>query len=123
MRYAARREYALHAVDFVARRARISFLNVQVTLECLPRVIDIMAEELHWNESTKEREFENAQEFLRSMGLPDQPKLKLSEVKKSLGNIGSLTQDPNQNLYARAQFTPGEVSTLRKQFEELDFVS
>ena len=70
-RYACRREYALNAVDFVARRTRLSFLNVRVTLECLPRIIDIMGEELGWDGKRKEAEFEGAQEFLRSMGLPE----------------------------------------------------
>jgi glycerol-3-phosphate dehydrogenase len=46
-------------------------LNVQVTLEVLPRVIDIMGEELGWDTTRKEREFEESQEFLKSMGLPD----------------------------------------------------
>lgn len=70
-RYAVRHEYALNAVDFIARRTRISFLNVQATVECLPRVIDIMGEELGWNATRKETEFDQAIYFLRSMGLPE----------------------------------------------------
>ena len=61
----------MKATDFIARRTRLSFLNVQVTLECLPRIIDIMSEELGWDSRRKEKEFEDAQEFLRSMGLPE----------------------------------------------------
>lgn len=70
-RYACRHEYAMTATDFIARRIRLSFLNVQVTLEVLPRVIDIMAEELGWDNKRKEKEFDVAQEFLKSMGLPE----------------------------------------------------
>lgn len=70
-RYACRSEYALKATDFIARRIRLSFLNVQVTLEVLPRVIDIMGEEMGWDNGRKEEEFEDAQEFLKSMGLPE----------------------------------------------------
>jgi glycerol-3-phosphate dehydrogenase len=70
-RYACRAEYALKAIDFIARRTRMSFLNVQVTLEALPRVIDIMADELGWDYKRKEKEFDDAQEFLKSMGLPE----------------------------------------------------
>jgi glycerol-3-phosphate dehydrogenase len=70
-RYAVRCEYALTATDFIARRTRLSFLNVQVTLECLPRIIDIMGEELGWSQSKKEKEFEDSLWFLRSMGLPE----------------------------------------------------
>jgi hypothetical protein len=70
-RYAVRHEYALNAVDFIARRTRLSFLNVQATVESLPRVIDIMGEELGWNATRKETEFDQAIYFLRSMGLPE----------------------------------------------------
>jgi hypothetical protein len=59
------------AQDFIARRTRFSFLNVQVTLEVLPRVIEIMGEELGWDQTKREKEFEDAQEFLKSMGLPE----------------------------------------------------
>lgn len=44
------REYALTAVDMIARRLRIAFLNVQATEEALPDIINIMAEELKWSE-------------------------------------------------------------------------
>ncbi|WWC99511.1 hypothetical protein V866_006414 [Kwoniella sp. B9012] len=123
-RYAVRCEYALTAVDFIARRTRMSFLNVQVTLETLPRVIDIMGEELGWDRAKKETEFDNAVEFLKSMGLPEQAtKIKLADVAKSHGNIGTLglANSEDAKLYARAQFTPDEVSNLKRQFEEFDF--
>ncbi|WVF70763.1 hypothetical protein IAT40_005557 [Kwoniella sp. CBS 6097] len=123
-RYAVRCEYALTAVDFIARRTRLSFLNVQVTLETLPRVIDIMGEELGWDRSRKEQEFDNSVEFLKSMGLPEQAtSLKLSDVAKSHGNIGTLgiANTEDAQLYARAQFTPDEVTHLKQQFERFDF--
>ncbi|WWC58421.1 uncharacterized protein I303_100961 [Kwoniella dejecticola CBS 10117] len=123
-RYAVRSEYALTAVDFIARRTRMSFLNVQVTLESLPRVIDIMGEELGWDRAKKETEFDNAVEFLKSMGLPEQAtKLKLADVAKSHGNIGTLglANSEDAKLYARAQFTPDEVANLKNQFELFDF--
>ena len=44
------KEYARTAVDVLARRTRLSFLNVLAAEEALPRVIQIMAKELHWNE-------------------------------------------------------------------------
>jgi glycerol-3-phosphate dehydrogenase len=42
--YACQCEYARTAVDVIARRTRLSFLNVRATLEALPRIIEIMAE-------------------------------------------------------------------------------
>uniref|UniRef100_A0A1B0C2A1 Uncharacterized protein n=1 Tax=Glossina palpalis gambiensis TaxID=67801 RepID=A0A1B0C2A1_9MUSC len=43
------REYACNAVDMIARRLRLSFLNVQAAQVSLPRICDIMAEELDWS--------------------------------------------------------------------------
>jgi len=43
------REYACSAVDVLARRLRLAFLNVHAAEEALPRVIEIMARELGWN--------------------------------------------------------------------------
>lgn len=40
------------AVDMIARRLRIAFLNVQATQEALPEIVSIMAEELGWSEGT-----------------------------------------------------------------------
>lgn len=69
-RYAVRSEYAQTAVDFLARRTRLSFLNAQAALEALPMVIDIMGEELAWSTTRKETEWTETVRFLASMGLP-----------------------------------------------------
>lgn len=44
------KEYARTAVDILARRTRLSFLNVLAAEEALPCIIRIMAKELNWNE-------------------------------------------------------------------------
>lgn len=86
-------------------------------------MIDIMGEELGWDASRKDFEFDNAQEFLRSMGLPEQPKLKLLDVAARPQDIGpiSMAQRKDAELFARAQFTPEEVASLKAQFEKFDF--
>ncbi|XP_047514092.1 glycerol-3-phosphate dehydrogenase, mitochondrial isoform X1 [Pieris napi] len=58
------REYACTAIDMIARRLRLAFLNVQAAAEALPGIIDIMAEELKWNESEKQRQMKMAADFL-----------------------------------------------------------
>lgn len=55
--------------DVIARRIRLAFLNSQLALECLPRVIEIMSSELGWNEDRKKKEFQDAVTYLKSMGL------------------------------------------------------
>jgi hypothetical protein len=50
--------------------------------------------------------------------------LKWSEIRKNQGTKTFLGLQPNEAaLYSRAQFTPDEVSSLRTQFEHMDFVS
>jgi glycerol-3-phosphate dehydrogenase len=58
--YAVRHEYALTAADVLARRTRLSFLDVRVALEALPRVIDIMADELGWDRRRKDLEWKES---------------------------------------------------------------
>ena len=42
----------------------------QAALEALPKIIDLMSEELHWSSTRKEREWKDSVAFLASMGLP-----------------------------------------------------
>jgi glycerol-3-phosphate dehydrogenase len=71
IRYAVREEYAETAIDVLARRTRLAFLNAQAALEALPMVIDIMGQELNWDDSRREREMKDATRFLGAMGLPE----------------------------------------------------
>ncbi|XP_065163150.1 glycerol-3-phosphate dehydrogenase, mitochondrial isoform X2 [Atheta coriaria] len=59
------REYAMTAIDMIARRLRVAFLNVQAAQEALPMIIDIMAEELNWSEAEKVKQHKDATEFLQ----------------------------------------------------------
>lgn len=69
--YATRVEYAQTAIDVLARRTRLSFLNASAALDVLPRVIELMSAELGWSEKRKEEEWVSARRFLVSMGLPE----------------------------------------------------
>lgn len=61
IRYAVRHEYAQTAVDVLARRTRLAFLNAQAALEALPKIIDIMAEELQWDRRRQNVEWDESQ--------------------------------------------------------------
>ena len=69
VRYVVRNEYALSAVDVLARRTRLAFLNSKSSLECLPRVIEIMASELNWDQQKQQQEYKDAVTYLETMGL------------------------------------------------------
>jgi glycerol-3-phosphate dehydrogenase len=70
VRYAVRHEYAQTAVDVLGRRTRLAFLNAKAALEALPVVIDMMAEELKWDQRRKDLEWTQALQYLATMGLP-----------------------------------------------------
>ena len=81
VRYATRVEYATKVADFIARRSNMTFLDTQATIEALPRVIDIMGEELNWNEKQRQDEFEEGMRFLLSMGVSAERVEKLASLK------------------------------------------
>uniref|UniRef100_A0A672ISD3 Glycerol-3-phosphate dehydrogenase, mitochondrial n=1 Tax=Salarias fasciatus TaxID=181472 RepID=A0A672ISD3_SALFA len=56
------KEYACTAIDVLARRTRLGFLNVQAADEALPRIVAIMGQELGW--SQERRTLESARKFL-----------------------------------------------------------
>ncbi|XP_057380881.1 glycerol-3-phosphate dehydrogenase, mitochondrial-like isoform X1 [Daphnia carinata] len=64
VRYAVR-EYACTAIDVIARRLRLAFLNVQAAEEALPSIISIMAEELKWSDAEQKRQYAEAVKFLK----------------------------------------------------------
>ncbi|KAK5273594.1 mitochondrial glycerol-3-phosphate dehydrogenase [Exophiala xenobiotica] len=99
VRYAVRHEFAQRAVDVIARRTRLAFLNAQAALEALPTVIDLMAEELKWDSKRKEVEWKDSVAFLASMGLP-KSKLTVSRKDVESGKAG-FADDWERKLYSR----------------------
>ncbi|KAG9869753.1 hypothetical protein KCV05_g23362, partial [Aureobasidium melanogenum] len=98
VRYAMRHEYAETAVDVIARRTRLAFLNAQAALEALPKVIDMMTEEYKWSKSRQDKEWKDAVNYLGSMGLP-KGKLSLTRSDVESGKVGKYA-DEEYNLYA-----------------------
>jgi glycerol-3-phosphate dehydrogenase len=129
VRYAVRHEYAQTAIDVLARRCRLAFLNAQAAYDALPRVVDIMTEELGWNKKRKKQETDAAVAFLqRSMGLNVSGAGGASETsgwiewaKAKGGFVFGWTPKaeivPRAYTYSRALFEAGEVESLRRAFE------
>lgn len=99
IRYAVRHEYAQRAVDVLARRTRLAFLNAQAALEALPKVIDVMAGELSWDKKRQQQEWTDSVQFLASMGLA-KSKLGLTRADVEQGRFGEY-QDEEYHMYAR----------------------
>ncbi|OAA34358.1 glycerol-3-phosphate dehydrogenase [Metarhizium rileyi] len=98
LRHAVRSEAACTAADVISRRTRLAFLDVHAALHALPRVIDILAEELCWSEARKEHEWKATVRFMRSMGL-DEDKLHVTREDVETGHVkASRTQDGKESL-------------------------
>lgn len=63
VRYAVR-EYAVSAADVLSLRTRLAFLSYQAAEEALPRVLEIMAEELSWSPARVEVERKKALQMI-----------------------------------------------------------
>jgi len=63
--YTIRNEYALHPIDFLERRIRLSMLDAKAAKKALDRVIDIFAKERKWDQDRKEREMKTARGLLQ----------------------------------------------------------
>jgi glycerol-3-phosphate dehydrogenase len=70
VRYCAKYEQAVLPQDFVSRRARLSFLDVDAAQQVLPRVTDILAEENGWSKAQKEHALADARKHLSSFYVP-----------------------------------------------------
>ncbi|KAJ1846804.1 mitochondrial glycerol-3-phosphate dehydrogenase [Coemansia sp. RSA 2708] len=123
VRYAVQYEYALSAVDVIARRLRLAFLDAQAAREALPRVIDIMADELRWPAERRLREERKALEFLTTMGLPDTPAAEEPPARAgvvSLPTTRCLNFVDPASYYRRGQFSAEEIGAILSAFAEFD---
>ncbi|KAB8259560.1 FAD dependent oxidoreductase-domain-containing protein [Aspergillus pseudonomiae] len=95
VRYAVRHEYAQTAVDVIARRTRLAFLNAEAALEALPSIIDLMSEELNWDTKRRDLEWKESVSFLSSMGLPKNF-LGLSRAQVEAGKVKQVDSAEHQ---------------------------
>lgn len=117
VRYAVRQEMALTAVDVIANRLRLAYLNVQAAQEALPRVVEIMAEELKWSKQEKQKQLEAARTFLMSMGGKIREDIRKVPINFTLEEIRSY-----QNIFKRVDSDgDGHISIvdLRKVLAEI----
>ncbi|KAG1676799.1 Glycerol-3-phosphate dehydrogenase, mitochondrial [Nymphon striatum] len=112
-------EYACTAVDVIARRLRLAFLNVPAAEECLPKIIDIMSKELNWSKAEKKSQMDLALQFLNNdMG---QAVNKESRTQTDL----NFTKQEMNNYIQQFQLLDGNrkgyltMNELQKSFETL----
>jgi glycerol-3-phosphate dehydrogenase len=119
IRYSIHHEYAQTAIDFLSRRSRLSFLNSRAALDALPRVIDVMAQELKWDSKRKQREYGRAFQQLKSMGVTLSPAERTPSWWERLwSDLGLLTlpRTVQHSPHTRAIFSPGELEHAKTSF-------
>jgi glycerol-3-phosphate dehydrogenase len=119
IRYAVHHEYAQTAIDFLSRRSRLSFLNSRAALDALPRVIEVMGQELKWNNNRKRQEYERATQKLKSMGISVSPTDRTSSWFQWLWEgFGLITYSNSLDIpvSTRAIFSPGELESVKATF-------
>ena len=63
--YCAKNEYAERAIDFLTRRTRMAFLNVEQAKAAVPTVVSIMARAKGWDTERQDKETAEAYRYLR----------------------------------------------------------
>jgi glycerol-3-phosphate dehydrogenase len=112
LRHAVRSEAACTAADVISRRTRLAFLDVNVALHALPRIIDVMANELKWSEARKEQEWKVTVQFMKSMGL-DEDKLNVTREEVVNGQVKA-----RRTLGAKEAPKEGRQIPLGREMEE-----
>lgn len=64
--YCARHEYCASAVDFIARRSRLAFLDTTAAARALPRIVELLGHELGWDKKKRKAELADAHSFLET---------------------------------------------------------
>lgn len=68
--FAVRKEMALHLADVLVRRMPMGLVDTRHTLEAAPTVARIMADELGWDNATRERELQALNDYLAGWQVP-----------------------------------------------------
>ena len=66
--FGVRHDWAVHAEDILARRTRLAFLNKENALHAIPRIIELMSEELGWDAQRQIQESLRCVEYMRHFG-------------------------------------------------------
>jgi glycerol-3-phosphate dehydrogenase len=68
--FAVRHDWAVRPEDILARRTRLAFLNKDAAVKAVPKVVQLMAKELHWDPHRQQEETKRCVEYLRHFGGP-----------------------------------------------------
>lgn len=125
------REYACTVEDVLSRRTRLAFLNSAAAKHVIPRVADIMQEELGWSEEVKLNMISEASDYIAAYGGPIADKSEagmravtfrdLRDVFKALDEDGSNFLDRTEiSRASRVLGFPLTENELDEAFNSMD---
>jgi glycerol-3-phosphate dehydrogenase len=88
IRYAVK-EYACTAIDVIARRLRLAFLNVQAAQEALPAIVDILAEELKWSNDVKKVLYLYLRKLMANINLSPRRRMREQQYISAILDLGT----------------------------------
>lgn len=65
--FAVKQEYATKAVDVIARRTRLAYIDSNAASDAVPKIIELMAPLLGWSRARKAEEVKECEVFLQTM--------------------------------------------------------
>lgn len=68
--FSVRYDWCVAAEDFLCRRSRLAFVHKDAAIRALPRVVEIMAQELHWDTTTAQARTRDCMDYLQQFGGP-----------------------------------------------------
>jgi glycerol-3-phosphate dehydrogenase len=77
------------AVDVLARRTRLAFVDATAAAAAAPRVVEIMSESLGWGRARKAEELQECSVFLQTMSAGVEPKLHHADTHTSSSSSSS----------------------------------
>jgi len=103
--YACKHEMAVTVKDMLTLRMRLAYLNSEAAKEVIPRVTDLMAEQLKWSKKEKAKQQKEAVEYVSQFGGPvadkTGAKLKTATYTDLRDIFGLLDDDKNGYLDER----------------------
>jgi C-terminal domain of alpha-glycerophosphate oxidase len=87
--YHTKQEYAVKAVDVLARRTRLAFVDATAAAAAAPRVVEIMSESLGWGRARRAEELKECSVFLQTMSAGVEPKLHHTDTHTSSSSSSS----------------------------------
>ena len=114
--YALRCEYALHAIDVLARRMRLAFLDNRAAKKALPKIVALMARQLRWNHKRIHEEIDVGIRFLDTMLTNSASKKSfLPKLSKAL-DVSSCLELPCRQSQALTALNIAAIKHLKCQY-------